>query len=61
MPYAADIRAGRHRQHPRHWKILAELIGPSASLQSSEVWCREGDFIKRLSSLQQSQQLAVFA
>jgi CRISPR-associated endonuclease Cas1 len=24
--YAADIRAGRHRPHPRHWKTLAELV-----------------------------------
>jgi CRISPR-associated protein Cas1 len=23
--YAADIRAGRHRPHPRHWQALAEL------------------------------------
>jgi CRISPR-associated endonuclease Cas1 len=29
--YAADIRAGRHRPHPRHWKALAELIGLSGS------------------------------
>jgi ribosomal protein L32 len=26
-PYAADIRAGRHRPHPRHWLALAELAG----------------------------------
>jgi len=25
--YAADIRAGRHRPHPRHWVTLAELVG----------------------------------
>jgi CRISPR-associated endonuclease Cas1 len=25
--YAADIRAGRHRPHPRHWRMLAELVG----------------------------------
>jgi CRISPR-associated endonuclease Cas1 len=25
--YAADIRAGRHRPHPRHWQVLAELVG----------------------------------
>ena len=25
--YAADIRAGRHRAHPRHWQTLAELVG----------------------------------
>jgi hypothetical protein len=24
--YAADIRAGRHRPHPRHWQTLAELV-----------------------------------
>jgi hypothetical protein len=23
--YAADIRAGRHRPHPRHWQALAQL------------------------------------
>ena len=23
--YAADIRAGRHRPHPRHWQLLAKL------------------------------------
>ena len=25
--YAADIRAGRHRPHPRHWQGMAELVG----------------------------------
>src|SRR5207302_5697411 len=25
--YAADIRAGRHRPHPRHWRVLAMLVG----------------------------------
>jgi hypothetical protein len=25
--YAADIRAGRNRPHPRHWQVLAELAG----------------------------------
>ncbi len=29
-PYAADIRAGRHCPHPRHWQALAELVGVSA-------------------------------
>jgi len=24
-PYAADIRAGRRRPHPRHWQVLATL------------------------------------
>ncbi len=26
-PYAAYIRKGRHRPHPRHWQLLAELVG----------------------------------
>jgi CRISPR-associated endonuclease Cas1 len=30
MPYAADIRAGRRRPHPRHWQALARLVGVSA-------------------------------
>jgi CRISPR-associated endonuclease Cas1 len=25
--YAADIRAGRHRPHPRHWTSLSRLVG----------------------------------
>jgi CRISPR-associated endonuclease Cas1 len=29
-PYAAYIRAGRHRPHPRHWLALAELANVSA-------------------------------
>jgi uncharacterized Zn finger protein (UPF0148 family) len=29
-PYAADIRAGRRRPHPRHWQALAELVGRPA-------------------------------
>jgi len=28
-PYAALIRAGRGRPHPRHWEPLAELAGVS--------------------------------
>jgi hypothetical protein len=24
--YAADIRAGRHRPHPRHWVAMARLV-----------------------------------
>jgi hypothetical protein len=28
-PYAALIRAGRRRPHPRHWEALAELTGVS--------------------------------
>jgi CRISPR-associated endonuclease Cas1 len=31
--YAADIRAGRHRPHPRHWEALAELVGIKPDLQ----------------------------
>ena len=27
--YAADVRAGRRRPHPRHWQALAELAGVS--------------------------------
>jgi len=28
-PYAALVRAGRRRPHPRHWLALAELVGAS--------------------------------
>ena len=28
-PYAADIRAGRRRPHPRHWQALAQIVGVS--------------------------------
>ena len=27
--YAADIRTGKHRPHPRHWQTLAQLAGVS--------------------------------
>ena len=33
-PYAADIRAGRRRPHPRHWQTLARLVGGSPDVQS---------------------------
>ena len=33
-PYAADIRAGQHRPHPRHWQTLAQLVGVSPDVQS---------------------------
>jgi isoleucyl-tRNA synthetase len=33
-PYAADIRAGRRRPHPRHWRVLAQLVGVSPEAQS---------------------------
>ena len=26
-PYAADVRAGRRRPHPRHWQVLERLVG----------------------------------
>jgi hypothetical protein len=26
-PYATDIRAGKRRPHPRHWRTLARLVG----------------------------------
>jgi CRISPR-associated endonuclease Cas1 len=35
-PYAAHIRAGRHRPHPRHWQALAELVGVLADEQSGK-------------------------
>ena len=28
--YAADIRRGKRRPHPRHWQALAQLVGVSA-------------------------------
>jgi hypothetical protein len=28
-PYAAEIRKGQRRPHPRHWQALAELVGLS--------------------------------
>jgi hypothetical protein len=31
-PYAADIRAGRRRPHPRHWLALTKLVGVSSPL-----------------------------
>jgi CRISPR-associated endonuclease Cas1 len=30
--YAADIRAGRRRPHPRHWQALAKLVGVAIPL-----------------------------
>jgi hypothetical protein len=35
--YAADIRAGRHRPHPRHWLALAELAGISEEVEVQTV------------------------
>jgi hypothetical protein len=31
--YAAAIRAGRRRPHPRHWQALARLAGVSIELE----------------------------
>jgi hypothetical protein len=33
IPYAASIRAGRRRPHPRHWKALAEMVGVLADVE----------------------------
>jgi hypothetical protein len=30
QPYAAFVRSGRRRPHPRHWHALAKLVGASA-------------------------------
>ena len=27
LPYAVDIRSGKHLPHPRHWQKLADLVG----------------------------------
>src|SRR3984957_10955850 len=37
IPYASDIRRGRRRSHPRHWKVLAELV--SIASRDLEVKC----------------------
>jgi len=34
--YAADIRSGRRRPHPRHWEVLGELVQVSPNLHNSE-------------------------
>ena len=39
-PYAALVRSGRRRPHPRHWKALAELAGHLPNLQG---WVRESN------------------
>ena len=31
-PYAALVRSGRRRPHPRHWQALASLVGVTAPL-----------------------------
>ncbi len=37
--YAADIRAGRYRPHPRHWLTLAGLVGVSSRTSDSWLGC----------------------
>jgi hypothetical protein len=37
MLYAADIRAGRHRPHPRNRQALAQLVGVSLAAQVGRV------------------------
>ena len=32
-PYAAKVRAGRYRPHPRHWQALAKLVGVDSAGQ----------------------------
>lgn len=32
QPYAAFIRSGRRRPHPRHWRALAQLVGVSSEM-----------------------------
>ena len=27
LPYATDICKGRRHPHPRHWKVMAQLVG----------------------------------
>jgi hypothetical protein len=33
--YAANIGTGRRRPHPRHWEVLAKMVGVSAHLSNS--------------------------
>ena len=35
LPYAAAVRAGRRRPHPRHWQTLAALAGVQPGEQST--------------------------
>ena len=32
QPYAAFVRSGRRRPHPRHWSALARLAGVSSPI-----------------------------
>ena len=40
IPYASDIRRGRRRPHPRHWKTLARLAGIQESKSPDGGSCR---------------------
>jgi len=33
-PYAALVRSGRRRPHPRHWQALAQLVGSIGATDS---------------------------
>ena len=35
-PYAAQVRAGRRRPHPRHWEALAALAGQAGVSEKSQ-------------------------
>jgi CRISPR-associated endonuclease Cas1 len=35
MPYAADVRKGKRCPHPRHWQLLAEMVGISENVGST--------------------------
>jgi CRISPR-associated endonuclease Cas1 len=35
IPYAVDVRSARRVPHPRHWQILAEIVGISRDKSSS--------------------------
>jgi hypothetical protein len=39
--YAAYIRAGRHRPHPRHWQALAGLVGVSEHKGGTGKFCHD--------------------
>jgi len=40
-PYAADIRAGRRRPHPRHWQALARIAGGCFDGSTSSAWTEQ--------------------
>lgn len=37
IPYATDIRKGRRRPHPRHWQVLAQLVGVSPGSKTDRI------------------------